>query len=43
MNLSKKKLLAVKTLRVGKERITFSPSRLDEIKEAITKQYINYY
>jgi len=40
MNLKKKKLLAVKTLRVGKERIVFLKPRLDEIKEAITKQDI---
>jgi large subunit ribosomal protein L19e len=40
MNLSKKKMLAVKTLEVGKERIVFVESRLDEIKEAITKQDI---
>ena len=40
MNLKKKKALAVRTLKVGKERIVFSKSRLDEIKEAITKQDI---
>ena len=40
MNLSKKKALAVKTLGVGKSRIVFVKSRLDEIKEAITKQDI---
>jgi len=40
MNLSKKKLLAQRTLRVGKSRIVFLKSRLDEIKEAITKQDI---
>ena len=38
MNLRTKKELAAKTLKVGKERITFVKSRLDEIKEAITKQ-----
>jgi len=40
MNLKKKKSLAVRTLKVGKERIVFLKSRLDEIKEAITKQDI---
>ncbi len=40
MNLGKKKALATRTLKVGKERIVFLQSRLDEIKEAITKQDI---
>ncbi len=40
MNLRKKKSLAQRTLKVGKERIVFLKSRLDEIKEAITKQDI---
>ena len=40
MNLSKKKSLAVRTLKVGKERIVFLESRINEIKEAITKQDI---
>lgn len=40
MNLSKKKALAVRTLKVGKERIVFVDSRKDEIKDAITKQDI---
>jgi large subunit ribosomal protein L19e len=40
MNLSKKKELAARTLKVGKERIVFVKSRLEEIKEAITKQDI---
>lgn len=40
MNLRKKKALAARTLKVGKERISFLNSRLDEIKEAITKQDI---
>lgn len=40
MNLGKKKALASRTLNVGKERIFFVPSRLDEIKEAMTKQDI---
>ena len=39
-NLAKKKQLAAKTLNVGKARIVFLPSRLDEIKEAITRQDI---
>jgi len=40
MNLNKKKSLAIRTLKVGKERIVFLKPRLDEIKEAITKQDI---
>ncbi|MFA5953776.1 MAG: 50S ribosomal protein L19e [Candidatus Pacearchaeota archaeon] len=40
MDLSKKKNLAARTLNVGKERIVFINARLDEIKEAITKQDI---
>lgn len=40
MNLSKKRILAAKTLGVGKDRIIFNVERLDEIKEAITKQDI---
>ncbi len=40
MNLNKKKLLAIRTLKVGKKRIVFLQPRLDEIKEAITKQDI---
>lgn len=40
MKLDKKKALAVRTLGVGKSRIVFNNSRLDEIKEAITKQDI---
>lgn len=39
-NLSKKKQLASKTLKVGLGRIAFNSERLDEIKEAITKQDI---
>ena len=38
MNLRAKKQLAAKTFGVGKERIVFVTERLDEIKEAITKQ-----
>lgn len=40
MNLSKKKKLAKSILNVGEDRIVFLESRLDEIKEAITKQDI---
>ena len=40
MNLAKKKALAAKVLGVGKERIIFLSSGLNEIKEAITKQDI---
>jgi len=40
MNLRKKKDLAAKALKVGRERIVFVNSRKDEIKEAITKQDI---
>src|SRR3990167_4250752 len=40
MNLSKKKNLAKRTFGVGKDRLIFVESRLDEIKEAITKQDI---
>ncbi|MFH1787617.1 MAG: 50S ribosomal protein L19e [archaeon] len=40
MNLGKKKYLAVRTLKVGKDRIVFLKSRLNDIKEALTKQDI---
>jgi ribosomal protein L19E len=40
MNLSKKKELAARTLKVGKDRIFFVRANLNEIKEAITKQDI---
>lgn len=40
MNLRSKKALAVKTFNVGKGRIVFVKSRLEEIKESITKQDI---
>jgi len=40
MNLSKKKQLAAKVLKIGKKRIHFSNENLAEIKEAITKQDI---
>jgi large subunit ribosomal protein L19e len=39
-SLNKKKLLAQRTLKIGKGRIKFVDSRLEEIKEAITKQDI---
>ncbi len=38
MNLSKKKELAKRTFNVGEGRIIFVESRLNDIKEAITKQ-----
>ncbi len=40
MNIGKKKMLAVRTLKVGKNRILFVNSRLKDIKEALTKQDI---
>ncbi len=40
MNLNKKKELAARALNVGKGRILFNTERLDDIKEAITKQDI---
>jgi len=40
MNLNKKKSLAAKALKVGKKRIIFLEPRINEIKEAITKQDI---
>ena len=40
MKLDLKKRLASKTLKVGKGRILLDNQRLDEIKEAITKQDI---
>ncbi|MCK5149986.1 hypothetical protein KAJ87_03615 [Candidatus Pacearchaeota archaeon] len=40
MKLNNKKTLAIKTLKIGKERIVFLQSTLNEIKEAITKQDI---
>lgn len=40
MNLIKKKELASKVLKVGKNRIIFNSENLAEIKEAITKQDI---
>ena len=40
MNLQKKVALAIRTLGVGRDRIIFNKERLNEIKEAITKQDI---
>ncbi|MEK6913971.1 MAG: 50S ribosomal protein L19e [Nanoarchaeota archaeon] len=40
MNLGKKKSLAARTFGVGESRIKFLEPRLDEIKEALTKQDI---
>ena len=40
MNLAKKKSLAARTLKVGKDRIVLLQSRISDIKEAITKQDI---
>lgn len=40
MNLGKKKELTARTLKVGKARIQFVQSRVEEIKESITKQDI---
>jgi len=40
MQLAKKKVLAAKVLKVGKNRVVFSEANLAEIKEAITRQDI---
>ena len=40
MQLNKKKELAARTLNVGVNRIVFNKERLNEIKDAITKQDI---
>ena len=40
MDLAKKRKLAKRTLNVGGDRIVFLESRLEEIKDAITKQDI---
>ena len=40
MNLGKKKELAKRSLKVGKDRIVFIKTRLEDIKNAITKQDI---
>jgi large subunit ribosomal protein L19e len=40
MNLRNKKTLASNALKVGRERVVFLKSRINDIKEAITKQDI---
>ena len=40
MNLTKRKALAAKVLKVGKNRIVFAEGRLAEIKEAISRMDI---
>lgn len=40
MNLKKKKDLISRTLKVGRERIVLNARRIDELKDAITKQDI---
>ena len=40
MQLNKKKELAARTLNIGINKIIFNKERLNEIKEAITKQDI---
>jgi large subunit ribosomal protein L19e len=40
MNLKKKKQLAARTLGIGKNRIILDRNRLEEVKEAITRQDI---
>ncbi len=40
MKLNRKKELASKVMKVGKNRISFKPEALSEIKQAITKQDI---
>ena len=40
MNLESRKLLAAKTFGVGKRKVLFDSLRLEEIKEAITRQDI---
>jgi len=40
MQLAKKKMLAAKVLKVGKDRIVFNKDSLGEIKEAITRMDI---
>ena len=42
MNLDKKRALASRIFKVGKERIIFVEPRLDEIKEAISKEDIRH-
>ena len=40
MDLSKKRALVSRTLGIGKGRVMFNTGRIDEIKEAMTKQDI---
>ena len=40
MNLRKQKLMAVKLLKAGKDRIWFNPAKLKEISEAISREDI---
>lgn len=40
MNLSTQKRLASEVMKTGKNRVYFDPSRLDDIKEALTKDDI---
>ncbi len=40
MNLEKKRALASRALNIGKNRISFNPERLNEIKDSLTKQDI---
>jgi len=40
MNLSTQRRLASDVLKVGKNRVYFDPSRLEDIKEALTKEDI---
>ena len=40
MNLRNKKKLAARSFKIGKDRIVFLKSRIEEIKEAITRQDI---
>jgi len=40
MKLDKKKTIASRVLNIGKGRVWFNPERLQEIKEAITRQDI---
>ncbi len=40
MNLSKKKSLASRALKIGKGRVIFVAGRLDEVKDSITKKDI---
>lgn len=37
MNLGKKKILSARTLKIGKDRVQFITSRLEDIKQALSK------